>query len=477
MAQQVTATRKRQRTSTRKPATRRPRQQRSPKQREAEKQNLARVKELGELYRPLHEAAEAELAKSASGKKLLREGRALGKELNKLYENTASGKTPSEEGQRLADQRREEFLGRHQEQLLEAYAPHARLEPSVEAIAEVVEPEMASETLWVAETSLHRGMVLRPKPDHEMVLPVKPDPEELGTVGQGLGDPAPMPGPIHSCLGPDFPHKEEYVWSPPTGRALAQAEVNGSLVSWGEAYTGTGIPVSSGAQAWVTADFAVPGGFTEYALLVDYWFEFAENALAYFGVAVANLDVAIQVDEKDGTPPERWAESISCLVCPVFAGDHAYHWGNEKDGDPERVTLLAAAGEEAQAGLGELRELAHGIYPAILAEAGLEPALATLADEAPLPVEFGEVPPERYPGPVETAAYLTISEAVNDAVGRGASFVSADLRREGSRLVVTVLDDGAARSSAFVHVADRIGALGGTLEVEATTLRAVIPCA
>ncbi len=71
MAQQVTATRKRQRTSTRKPATRRPRQQRSPKQREAEKQNLARVKELGELYRPLHEAAEAELAKSASGKKLL----------------------------------------------------------------------------------------------------------------------------------------------------------------------------------------------------------------------------------------------------------------------------------------------------------------------------------------------------------------------------------------------------------------------
>jgi signal transduction histidine kinase len=148
----------------------------------------------------------------------------------------------------------------------------------------------------------------------------------------------------------------------------------------------------------------------------------------------------------------------------------------EADGDRGLATLLASAGDEAQAALGELRELAHGIYPAILAEAGLAPALATLADEAPLPVEFGEVPPERYPGPVETAAYLTISEAVDDAVGRGASFVSADLRREGSRLVVTVLDDGAARSSALVHVADRVGALGGTLEVQAITLRAEIPC-
>jgi signal transduction histidine kinase len=148
----------------------------------------------------------------------------------------------------------------------------------------------------------------------------------------------------------------------------------------------------------------------------------------------------------------------------------------EADGDPELVTLLAAAGDEAQTALGELRELAHGIYPAILAEAGLGPALATLADEATLPVDLGEAPLERYPGPVETAAYLTISEASDDAVGRGASFVSADLRREGSRLVVTVLDDGVARSSALVRVADRIGALGGTLEVEATTLRAVIPC-
>jgi signal transduction histidine kinase len=148
----------------------------------------------------------------------------------------------------------------------------------------------------------------------------------------------------------------------------------------------------------------------------------------------------------------------------------------EADGDPELAMLLAAAGDEAQTALGELRELAHGIYPAILAEAGLGPALATLADEAPVPVGLGEAPPQRFQAPVETAAYLAVSEAVRDAAGRGASFVSADVHLEGPGLVVVARDDGSPRSSALVHLADRIGALGGELEVKGSTLRAVIPC-
>ncbi len=148
----------------------------------------------------------------------------------------------------------------------------------------------------------------------------------------------------------------------------------------------------------------------------------------------------------------------------------------EADGDPKLVTLLAAAGGEAQTALGELRELAHGIYPAILAEAGLGPALGTLSDEAPLPVELGEAPSQRFQAPVETAAYLAVSEAVHDATLRGASYVSADVHLEGQRLVVVARDDGSPRSSALVHLADRIGALGGELKVRGSTLRAVIPC-
>jgi signal transduction histidine kinase len=149
----------------------------------------------------------------------------------------------------------------------------------------------------------------------------------------------------------------------------------------------------------------------------------------------------------------------------------------EADADSELTTLLLSAGEKAQTALGDLRELAHGIYPAILAEAGLAAALETLADEAPLPVELGNVTLERYSEPVEAAAYRTVVEGTHDAAEREATFVSVDVGREEGRVIVTLRDDGAARTSPLVHLADRIGALGGSLEVGGTTLRAVVPCA
>jgi signal transduction histidine kinase len=148
----------------------------------------------------------------------------------------------------------------------------------------------------------------------------------------------------------------------------------------------------------------------------------------------------------------------------------------DADVDSELTALLSSAGQKVRTALGELRELAHGIYPAILSEAGLEAALATLADEAPLPVELGNVTSERYNEPVETAAYRTVVDGIDDAAGREATFVSVDVGREEGRLIVTLRDDGTARMSPFVHLADRIGALGGSLEVGETTLRAVVPC-
>ncbi len=149
----------------------------------------------------------------------------------------------------------------------------------------------------------------------------------------------------------------------------------------------------------------------------------------------------------------------------------------EAEGDVETASLFAAAAGEAQAALGELRDLAHGIHPAILTEAGLGPALATLADAAPLAVEVGETTGERYPAAVETAAYLVVAEAIDDAVRRDASYAAVSAPRRDERLVVDVEDDGSERTSTMVHLADRIGAVGGSLEVEPTTLRAEIPCA
>jgi signal transduction histidine kinase len=112
-----------------------------------------------------------------------------------------------------------------------------------------------------------------------------------------------------------------------------------------------------------------------------------------------------------------------------------------------------------------------------LTEAGLAPALATLADESPLPVELGDVEPARQPPAVETTAYVAVAEAIEDARRRGANVLAARVGREGDRLVITAEDDGAPRSSRLVHLADRVGALGGSLDVGDRTLRAEIPCA
>jgi signal transduction histidine kinase len=149
----------------------------------------------------------------------------------------------------------------------------------------------------------------------------------------------------------------------------------------------------------------------------------------------------------------------------------------QADGDAEAASLLAEATAEAQAALGDLRELAHGIYPAILTEAGLASAIATLADAAPLPVEIRQTPPEdRYAAPVETAIYLVAAEAIEDASARDASHVTLSLVRDDDRLVLDAADDGAARTSLMVHLADRVGALGGSLEVAPTWVRAEVPC-
>jgi signal transduction histidine kinase len=151
--------------------------------------------------------------------------------------------------------------------------------------------------------------------------------------------------------------------------------------------------------------------------------------------------------------------------------------GAETDGDPATAALLAGAVGEAQVALGELRELAHGIYPAILGEAGLGPALASLADEAPLPVEIQGAAEGRFTAPVETAAYIVVAEALEDAVSRGARYAAVNAVRREGLLMVTVEDDGSERTSSMVHVADRVGAVGGSMWTDPTRIRAEIPCA
>jgi signal transduction histidine kinase len=153
------------------------------------------------------------------------------------------------------------------------------------------------------------------------------------------------------------------------------------------------------------------------------------------------------------------------------------HTKAQADGDTQTGSLLTDAMRQAQAALDELRALAHGIYPAILAEAGLAAALATLADAAPLPVQIRDAAEERYPAAVETAAYLLVANALDDAAGRDASHAAVSVVQGRGRVMVTVQDDGSDRTVAMVQLADRVGALDGRLSVEPTRLHAELPCA
>jgi signal transduction histidine kinase len=148
----------------------------------------------------------------------------------------------------------------------------------------------------------------------------------------------------------------------------------------------------------------------------------------------------------------------------------------EANGETETRLALVAALESVQAALDELRDLAHGIYPAILEEAGLAAALATLADAAPLPLELKAVPDERYAPAVESSAYVVVLEALASAANRGATYAAVSAVRDGTELVITARDDGVERTSVMTGLEDRVGALGGRLDVGSTELRAALPC-
>jgi signal transduction histidine kinase len=148
--------------------------------------------------------------------------------------------------------------------------------------------------------------------------------------------------------------------------------------------------------------------------------------------------------------------------------------------------LLDEIGQELGEASAELRELARGIHPAVLTERGLAPAIAALADRAPVEVEVVEVPDDRFTAAAEATAYFTVAEALtNVAKYADATHATVRLARANGELQIEVRDDGkggarATPGSGLSGLADRVGALDGVLEVESppgegTVLRAVLP--
>ncbi|MFD0689332.1 sensor histidine kinase [Actinomadura fibrosa] len=160
-------------------------------------------------------------------------------------------------------------------------------------------------------------------------------------------------------------------------------------------------------------------------------------------------------------------------------------------GTLEAVTGDAAVKEhtrtcrrELKAALGELRALAREVQPALLAQAGLGPALEVVAERVGTRVRL-DVAPDRYPREMETTLFAVLCEALSYAVQRArATCVSVRVRPDGRRLVAEVSDDGGSPGDPAADLAGlsgRIRALRGHVEVDGdpargTTVRVVLPC-
>jgi signal transduction histidine kinase len=122
--------------------------------------------------------------------------------------------------------------------------------------------------------------------------------------------------------------------------------------------------------------------------------------------------------------------------------------------------------------LDDLREIAQGIHPAILAEGGLGPALKTLARRSAVPVKLDVMAGDRLPEPVEVAAYYVVSEALTNAAKYArASVVHVEVETGDGILRVAVRDDGLggadpASGSGLLGLKDRAEAVGGKITLE-----------
>jgi signal transduction histidine kinase len=155
--------------------------------------------------------------------------------------------------------------------------------------------------------------------------------------------------------------------------------------------------------------------------------------------------------------------------------------------DPESAReLVGEAREEAKRALAELRDLARGMRPSLLAERGLGAAVIALAARSPIPATATVELPRTLPAPLETAAWFVVSEALANA-GKHSAATRATvlLTQRGENLQVEVVDDGRggadAAGAGLKGLAQRVAALDGTLEVNSppggpTVIRASLPC-
>jgi signal transduction histidine kinase len=192
-------------------------------------------------------------------------------------------------------------------------------------------------------------------------------------------------------------------------------------------------------------------------------------------VAAADTERArIERDLHDGAQ-----QRLVALALDLRMAEHA-------NADEATKVLLRSAVDSLQLAVAELRELAHGVYPALLTQSGLRAALDDLAGRTRGPVVVVDAPSRRLSPEVEATAYFIACEGLANAVKHsGARLVEITAAVEEPSLLVTIVDDGAGDADpageGLKGLADRVEARGGRFWVDSpagrgTRITAEIPC-
>jgi len=259
------------------------------------------------------------------------------------------------------------------------------------------------------------------------------------------------------------------------------ATASGLLIAEAQARditTGVGVPITVGGRLWGVVVSSVAGGkdvhpdaerrlaeFTELLATAISNAEGQAELTASRARIVATADETrrrIERDLHDGAQQQLVSLALQLRAAqaavPPELGDLAAEFGRAAVGVTDAVE--------------ELRTLAQGIHPAVLAEGGLGPALKMLARRSSVPAKLEAHVDGRLPEPIEVAAYYVVSEALTNAAKHAeASAVEVVVEVADGALRVRVRDDGVggaifARRSGLVGVKDRVEALGGRILVE-----------
>jgi signal transduction histidine kinase len=179
----------------------------------------------------------------------------------------------------------------------------------------------------------------------------------------------------------------------------------------------------------------------------------------------------VERDLHDGAQQRLMAIQVKLRLAEQHVSDEELH---------RRIEEVRAEAAEA---IDELRALAHGIYPSPLRDGGLADGLRSLAMRASIPVSVHDEGIGRCPGAIEANVYFCALEAVQNAskhAGPGAR-VRITLRRHPAGIDFAIADDGvgmdasaAADCLGLVSMRDRVGAVGGELEISSAPGRGTI---